>query len=177
MTLAAALVWGFGGAVVLTTILAGAKGLGWTRMSLPWLLGAMFTADRNRAFALGLAIHLANGCLFALVYAAAFGAAGGGSVALGAAIGLAHGLFVATAGLLALPAFHPDRAPVRRAHDRAAPRAAGLPRAELRLEHGADPGGRPRGVRRGARLRCRARARMITFRPGRIAACACRVAE
>ncbi len=107
VTLAAALVWGFGGAVVLTTILAGAKGLGWTRMSLPWLLGAMFTADRDRAFAVGLVLHLANGCLFALVYAAAFRSAGGGSVALGAAIGLAHGLFVATAGLLALPAFHP----------------------------------------------------------------------
>jgi hypothetical protein len=37
----------------------------------------------------------------------AFRAAGGSSIALGAAIGLAHGLFVATAGLLALPAFHP----------------------------------------------------------------------
>jgi hypothetical protein len=107
VTLSGALVWGFGGAVVLTTILAGARGLGMTRMSLPWLLGAMFTPDRDRAFAIGIGVHLANGCVLALLYAAAFRASGGGSIALGAAIGLAHGLFVATAGLSILPAIHP----------------------------------------------------------------------
>lgn len=107
MTLASALVWGFGGSVVLTILISGARAVGWTRMSLPWMLGAMFTPDRDRAVAIGTVVHLLNGCVFALLYSAAFLTAGGGSIALGAAIGLAHGLFVATAGLSALPAFHP----------------------------------------------------------------------
>lgn len=123
MTPLAVLAWGFGASVVLTTVLAGARGLGWTRMSLPWLLGAMFTPDRDRAQAVGVLVHLLNGQLFAVVYAAAFAAAGGGSIALGAAIGLAHGTFVAAVGLSALPAFHPRLA---RPH-------AG-PTAERRLE-------------------------------------------
>lgn len=107
MTPSAFLVSGFGATIVLTTILEGARGLGWTRMSLPWLLGAMFTPDRDRALVVGIGVHLLNGWLFALVYVAAFGAAGAAGVALGAAIGAVHGLFVGAAGLPALPAFHP----------------------------------------------------------------------
>jgi hypothetical protein len=100
-------VWGFGATVVLTTALAASQGLGLTRLSLPWLLGAMFTPDRDRARAIGFAVHLANGWILSLVYFAAFAAARAPSVALGAAIGLVHGLFVATVLLQALPAFHP----------------------------------------------------------------------
>ena len=100
-------VWGFGATVVLTTALAASQGLGWTRLSLPWLLGAMFTPDRDRARALGFAVHLLNGWIFSAVYFAAFAATGRPGVALGAAIGLVHGLFVATVLLPALPAFHP----------------------------------------------------------------------
>ncbi len=100
-------VWGFGATVVLTTILAGAQGVGWTRLSLPWLLGAFFTPDRDRARAIGIAVHLVNGWLLSLVYFGAFAATGRPSVALGTAIGLVHGLFVAAVGLQALPAVHP----------------------------------------------------------------------
>ena len=100
-------VWGFGATVVLTTILAGAQGLGWTRLSLPWLLGAFFTPDRDRARAIGILVHLVNGWLLSLVYVGAFAATGRPGVALGAAIGLVHGLFVAAVGLQALPAVHP----------------------------------------------------------------------
>ncbi len=100
-------VWGFGATVVLTTFHAACQGLGWTRLSIPWLLGAFFTGDRDRARAIGTAVHLANGWLLSLVYFGAFAATGRPSVALGAAIGLVHGLFVAIVGLQALPAVHP----------------------------------------------------------------------
>lgn len=110
MSVLAWAVWGFGATVVLTTILAGSQGLGLTRMSLPWLLGAIFTPDRDRARAVGVAVHLVNGWLFSLVYFGAFAAARAPSLPLGAAIGLAHGLFVATLGLPLLPAFHPRMA-------------------------------------------------------------------
>jgi uncharacterized membrane protein YagU involved in acid resistance len=98
---------GFGATVVLTTILAASQGLGWTRMSLPYLLGAMFTPDRDRARAIGIVVHLVNGWIFSLVYLGAFAVAGRAGIALGALVGLVHGLFVATVGLPALPAFHP----------------------------------------------------------------------
>jgi hypothetical protein len=100
------LVWGFGATAVLTTVLAAAQGAGLTRMSLPWLLGSMITPDRDRAHAIGIAVHVVNGWLFALVYLGAFAARGEAGIPLGAAIGLVHGAFVAAVGLPALPAFH-----------------------------------------------------------------------
>lgn len=101
------IVTAFGATVVLTTLLAMGQGLGWTRMSLPYLLGAMFTPDRDRAKAIGILVHLANGFLFSLVYLATFAVTGRPSIALGALVGLVHGAFVVTVGLPALPGFHP----------------------------------------------------------------------
>jgi hypothetical protein len=114
---------GFGATVILTVLLTGAQGLGITRMSLPYLLGAMFTPDRDRAKLVGILVHLVNGWVFSAVYYAAFTLAGRATIPLGAAIGLVHGVFVAAVGLPLLPAFHPR---VARPH-------AG-PTAERRLE-------------------------------------------
>ncbi|HEX9402234.1 MAG TPA: hypothetical protein VF912_19170 [Anaeromyxobacter sp.] len=105
-----ALVWaisGLGATVVLTVLLAGAQGFGLTRMNLPYLLGSIFTPDRDRARIVGIVVHLANGWIFSLVYFAVFAVAGRATVHLGAFVGLLHGLFVAAVGLPALPAFHP----------------------------------------------------------------------
>lgn len=98
---------GFGATVILTLMLVGAQGLGLTRMSLPYLLGTMFTPDRDRARLVGVVVHLLNGWIFSLVYFAAFAVAGAATLLLGALIGLVHGLFVAAVGLPVLPAFHP----------------------------------------------------------------------
>jgi uncharacterized membrane protein YagU involved in acid resistance len=76
-------------------------------MSLPHLLGAMFTPDRDRARALGIVVHLVNGWIFSLVYVAVFAVTRSPGIGLGALVGLVHGLFVVTVGLPALPAFHP----------------------------------------------------------------------
>jgi hypothetical protein len=105
-----ALAWGiagFGATVVLTLLLAGAQGLGVTRMSLPYLLGTMFTPDRDRARLVGILVHLVNGWIFSVVYFAVFALAGSASLLLGGAVGLVHGLFVGAVGLPILPAFHP----------------------------------------------------------------------
>jgi hypothetical protein len=56
-----ALQWGFVGTVVLTGIMSGTQGLGITRMSLPYMLGTMFTPDRDRAKLVGFGVHLLNG--------------------------------------------------------------------------------------------------------------------
>ncbi len=103
-----ALVGGFLGTVVLTTILRGASELGWTRMDLPFLLGTAVTEDRTRAKVAGYALHFVFGLLFALAYYLVFVVVDRSGVLLGALLGLVHALFAGTAlvGIL-LPAVHP----------------------------------------------------------------------
>jgi hypothetical protein len=67
-------------------------------------------ADRYRAKVVGIAIHLVNGWIFALVYFAIFRATGHASAAFGAGMGLVHGAFVAAVVLPALPGLHPRMA-------------------------------------------------------------------
>jgi len=102
--------WGFVGTVVLTGLLAGSQGLGLTRMNIPFMLGTMVTADRDRAKLIGFAMHVVNGWLFALVYAAAFESWRRATWWLGALIGLVHALFVLAAAIPVLPSIHPRMA-------------------------------------------------------------------
>jgi hypothetical protein len=103
-----AIVGGFLGTVVLTTILRAASELGWTRMDLPFLLGTAWSPDRVRAKVIGYALHFVFGLLFALIYYAVFAVADRGGVALGALLGLVHALFAGTALVsILLPAVHP----------------------------------------------------------------------
>jgi hypothetical protein len=104
------LLWGFVGTVVLTALMAGSQGLGQSRMNLPYLLGTMFTPNRDRAKLIGILVHFMNGWLFSLVYVAAFHAWGISSWWLGALIGLVHASFVLAVGMPALPGLHPRMA-------------------------------------------------------------------
>lgn len=101
---------GFVGTVVLTSLLAASQAIGLTRINLPFLLGTMFTPDRERARLVGFGVHLVNGWLFATIYAAAFERLGRATWCLGAAIGLVHSLFVLLAAMPALPSLHPRMA-------------------------------------------------------------------
>lgn len=103
-----AIVGGFLGTIVLTTILRGASELGWTRMDLPFLLGTALSSDRVRAKVIGYALHFVFGLLFALGYYAVFAVIGRSGVVLGALLGLVHALFAGTALVsILLPAVHP----------------------------------------------------------------------
>lgn len=102
--------WGFVGTVLLTTLMAGSQGLGLSRMNLPYMLGAFFTPNRDRAMLYGIGVHLVNGWLFALLYAAAFEAWGEAGPLRGGFIGLVHASFVLVVLFPALPAFHPRMA-------------------------------------------------------------------
>ncbi len=104
------LLWGFVATVVLTTVMAGTQGLRLTRINLPYMLGTMFTPDRDRAKLLGIFVHLAIGWAFSLVYVAAFEAWGKATWLRGAAIGLVHAVFVLSAGMRTLPGLHPRMA-------------------------------------------------------------------
>jgi hypothetical protein len=104
------LLWGFAGTIVLTTLMAGSQGLGITRMNIPFMLGTMFTANRDRAKIYGVGVHIINGWIFSLIYVAAFHVTGLFSWWFGAMIGLVHGLFVLVVGMPAIPAMHPRMA-------------------------------------------------------------------
>jgi hypothetical protein len=107
MNLHSVLISGFAATVVLTTVMSSSQGLGFTRMSIPFLVGTIFTPGRDRAMAIGSALHVVNGMLFAMLYAALFHQIGRATIGLGAAMGLVHGAFVLTVGMVVLPGIHP----------------------------------------------------------------------
>jgi hypothetical protein len=98
---------GFAATIVLTTFMSASQGFGFTRMSIPFLIGTIFTPSRDRAMVVGSAVHMVNGMVFALVYAAMFRQVGHASMALGAAMGFVHAAFVLTVGMVVLPGLHP----------------------------------------------------------------------
>jgi hypothetical protein len=104
------LLWGSLATAVLTTVMTGSQGLRLSRMSLPYMLGALVTVNRDRAKVLGLAVHFANGLVFSLVYVAMFHSWRMATWWLGAAVGMVHAAFVLTVGMYLLPGLHPRMA-------------------------------------------------------------------
>jgi len=72
MNLPSILLWGLAATIVLTTLSIAAQSLGFTRIDIPFIVGTMFTPNRDRAKVIGLGVHIINGWIFALVYAFAF---------------------------------------------------------------------------------------------------------
>lgn len=110
MNWASWLLWGFVGTLVLTTLMAGSQGMRLTRMNLPYMLGTIFTPNRDRAKLIGFGVHVIMGWLFSLLYIAAFHAWGRATWWMGAAVGFVHAAFVLTAGMRLLPGMHPRMA-------------------------------------------------------------------
>jgi hypothetical protein len=109
-------IFGLAATVTLTGIMVAAQLAGFTRMDLPLMLGTLFSDRPDRARFIGFLVHLVNGQIFALGYAAAFTALDYSSWWLGALFGLWHG---AAALILLVPVtagVHP-----RVASDRAGP--------------------------------------------------------
>jgi hypothetical protein len=104
------ILWGFAATLLLTILMAASRPLGFTRMSLPFMLGTLFTPNRNKAPWIGFLAHLTMGWVFAFIYGAAFESSGLATWWFGMAIGLVHGAFVLTAGLEILTSFHPRMA-------------------------------------------------------------------
>lgn len=105
-----ALLWGFFATGALTLLMAASQGLGWSRMSFPFMIGSMFTSHRSRAMALGFTLHFVFGMVFALLYALVFESWQWSAWGLGALLGLFHGLFILIVVMPALPDLHPRMA-------------------------------------------------------------------
>ena len=110
MNLPSAVLWGFVATLVLTTLGAASRGLGISRMAIPYLVGTIFTPDRSRASLVGYFVHLLNGWLFAFLYVAIFESWGRAGFLPGAALGLGHALVVLVALMPLLPQIHPRMA-------------------------------------------------------------------
>jgi hypothetical protein len=110
VNLSGALLWGFVATMVLTGIMAAAQEVGISRMSVPFLLGSIFTPHRDRAIAIGSALHALNGWVFSCLYALAFESLHRADVWIGTAFGIAHGLVVLTILMPLLPGIHPRMA-------------------------------------------------------------------
>jgi hypothetical protein len=108
VTVWGALAGGAVGSIVFSVGLELSQAMGWTRMDIPLLLGTVVTDSRDRARAIGYAIHLASGLCFALVYAAVFAAVGHAGWELGLALGAVHaGFFGGPLMNVLLPLIHP----------------------------------------------------------------------
>jgi len=110
INVASMLLWGFVATVVLSTLMSAAQGLGLSRMSLPMMLGTMFTADRRRALLIGFGLHFANGWVIAFLYAWIFEDWRVATWWAGAGIGIAHALTVLVALMPVLSTIHPRMA-------------------------------------------------------------------
>jgi hypothetical protein len=88
--------FGFVATVVLSGIMVASQLLGLSRMDIPLMLGTIFVEDLDRARVVGFLIHVVNGQIFALLYAAAFALIGWATWWLGALFGLVHGFAALT---------------------------------------------------------------------------------
>jgi len=102
--------WGFVATALQTTLMAGAQRLGLSRISLPFMLGTMVTANRDRASVVGFILHLCVGWLIAAFYALVFIRLGRANPWLGGTLGIAHALFILLAVMPILPGLHPRMA-------------------------------------------------------------------
>ena len=104
------LVWGFAATAALSGIMYGAQRLGYSRLSIPFLIGTLFTGERSSAQALGVVFYLLGGWLFAFIYYFIFSAIGRTGWEIGLLIGAVHGAVLLVMFLPLLPFVHPRMA-------------------------------------------------------------------
>jgi hypothetical protein len=104
------LIWGFAATIVLTTISSATQGLGLSRMNLPFMLGTIFTPDRDRAKLYGFGVHVVAGWIFSFIYVLIFQALGAAGWWRGIIVGLIHAFFVLVVVMGLLPGLHPRMA-------------------------------------------------------------------
>jgi hypothetical protein len=104
------LLWGIFATGVLTLVLSLSQAFGWTRISIPYMIGSVFTEHRRPAMLGGILIHFVIGIVLALLYVALFESIGIANVWVGLIFGALHGLFVLVVLTPLVPAMHPRMA-------------------------------------------------------------------
>jgi uncharacterized membrane protein YagU involved in acid resistance len=110
MNWASWMLWGFVATLVMTTFEAGSQELGFTRVDFPFLIGTIFTSDRDRAKVYGFVAHVLNGWIISLLYVFVFESLHRSGWWLGAIIAIVHAFFVLMVVLWMMPGLHPRMA-------------------------------------------------------------------
>ncbi len=103
-------IWGTVATIVITIVLEGSRGLGISRMSFTFMMGTMFTSNRDYAEVIGFACNFVMGWMFTFLYALIFTSLHYHSWWLGMILGLFHALFLNLSILPVLPHIHPRMA-------------------------------------------------------------------
>ena len=104
------LIWGLVATTAMTTILLASQGLGLTRLSLPFLVGTVFTGNRDRAIVVGFIFYVIGGWIFAFLYFLFFASIQRATWWLGTVLGVLHGIFLLVCALPLLAHVHPRMA-------------------------------------------------------------------
>jgi hypothetical protein len=104
------LLWSLIGTMALSTILYASQGLGLSRLSLPFLVGTLYSGNRRRATAFGTLCYWVGGFIFGFIYFLVMAHIGRAAWWIGALLGALHGLFLLTVALPVLPYLHPRMA-------------------------------------------------------------------
>lgn len=104
------LLWGTVSTLLLSILLSASQSLGLTRMNLPFVIGTIFTPDRDRARLLGFFAHCVNGIIFSLGYVAIFEALRRANWWVGSIVGFFHAALVLVVLMSLLPGLHPRMA-------------------------------------------------------------------
>jgi hypothetical protein len=99
--------WALIATLAMTSILEASRGLGFSRLSLPLLIGTFFTGQRRWAVIAGFAVYTFGGWLFAFIYFVLFLSVRIYTWWFGALAGFVHGVFLLTCALPLLPFVHP----------------------------------------------------------------------
>jgi hypothetical protein len=105
-TTAYLILWGLIATIAMTTILQASLGLGFSRMSLPFLVGAFFTGNRQTALIVGFIVYTIGGWLFAFFYFLVFASVNIYTWWFGALFGFLHGMMILVFALPLLPFAH-----------------------------------------------------------------------
>jgi hypothetical protein len=102
--------WGLVATVGMTCVLHVSQGLGLSRLSLPFIVGTVFTAHRGRAVVLGFVLYTIGGWIFAFLYFLLFASVQIYTWWFGALTGALHGLALLLIAPPLLPFLHPRMA-------------------------------------------------------------------
>ena len=101
------LVWGFIATLVMTAALFIAQNVGWSRLNLPYLVGAFFTGRRHESNVLGFILYMLGGWLFAFLYYIVFSVVGASNWWIGGITGFVHAMLLLALAFPMLSYVHP----------------------------------------------------------------------
>lgn len=102
--------WGFIATAALSAVLFTSQRLGYSRLSLPFLIGTLFTGDRSAANVAGTLFYLFGGWIFAFIYYVVFASLHHASWWFGGIVGTFHALVLLVMLFPLLPHMHPRMA-------------------------------------------------------------------